>query len=79
MSRTSDNIMIRPSSAMFANLQQSLRVDATVRTSFIERWASIPLICVESGTSSWREFINFLDEEISKIVSAATLVVGPSC
>jgi hypothetical protein len=77
--RKSENIIIRPSGATFANLQQSLRVDAAGRTSFIEQWTSIPMICVESGTSYWRDFINFLDEEISKMVGAAALVVTGKC
>lgn len=41
--------------------------------TFISRWGNVHLLCLRTVNSDWREYVNYLDEEVSKIVSRHVL------
>ena len=64
----SNHIFIRLSSDMKRLLMTALQTDTVVASSFATCWEEIHLLFLGSLTGGWRDYINYLDGEITKLV-----------
>ncbi len=65
----SHHIFVRLSTAMQEALQHSLQHRSDQEFKFICRWERVHVLLLKTLNANWRRYINYLDEEVSKIVS----------
>ena len=67
----SKHIFVRLSAAMQDALREMLQGNAgpEEKHRFISRWENIHILFLRTLNSGWRRYINYLDEQVSNIVS----------
>ncbi len=64
----SHHIFVRLSTTMQEALQHSLQHTSNQEFEFICRWELVHVLLLKTLNANWRRYINYLDEEVSKIV-----------
>ncbi len=64
----SHHIFVRLSAAMQEALLQALQRNPNQECDFISRWQSVHILLLGTLNADWRQYINYLDEEVAKIV-----------
>ena len=64
----SHHIFVRLSSAMQEALHEALQRSPNRECEFISRWENVHMLFLKTLNANWRMYINYLDEEVSKIV-----------
>ena len=64
----SHHIFVRLSSAMQEALHHALQRSPNKECEFISRWENVHMLFLKTLNANWRMYINYLDEEVSKIV-----------
>ena len=64
----SQHIFVRLSTAMQEELQGALQRSPNKECEFIGRWESVHVLFLKTLNANWRKYINYLDEEVTKIV-----------
>ena len=65
----SQHIFVRLSAAMQEALHDALQRRSPIQAcDFIGRWERVHVLLLKTLNANWREYINYLDEEVTKIV-----------
>ena len=76
----SHHICVHLSTAMQGALHHALQRSPNQELEFISRWECVHVLLLKTLNSNWRKYINYLDEEVSKIVRKPfTVGLGASC
>ena len=74
-SRESSHVFVRLSSAMQLALKGVLQKSSN-QDDFISRWESVHQLFLGTLNANWRDFINYLDHEVSIIVSCMSFLLA---
>ena len=64
----SQHVFVRLSAAMQEALHHALQRSPKKECEFISRWENVHVLFLKTLNANWRRYINYLDEEVSKIV-----------
>ena len=64
----SHHIFVRLSSAMQEALHHALQRSPNKECELISQWENVHMLFLKTLNANWRTYINYLDEEVSKIV-----------
>jgi len=67
----SNLIFVRLSTAMQDALQDFFQENQSLdqTSEFVSQWGNIHILCLRTLNDNWRQYINYLDAEVSDIVS----------
>ena len=70
----SNLIFVRLSSAMHVALQDVFQENQSLdqTSEFVSQWENIHILCLRTLNDNWRQYINYLDAEVSDIVSRSS-------
>ena len=64
----SSHIFVRLSKAMAEELHDALQINKDRGRELVGRWDRIHILYLRTLNENWRQYVNYLDEEVSKIV-----------
>ena len=67
-SRTSEQILVRPSQAMLKSLNKTFTSSQSDAVMYVLSWASIHATSWGAASENWRHYINYLDGKLTKVV-----------
>ena len=65
--KQSTNVIIRIPYKLAARMKSALTSSDGNKHHLLDRWTGLQMMCAASGVDEWRDFINYLDHEVSKL------------